>query len=123
MEILMAKFICYRTCQLKMPDGSIRFFTPGESVEADECPPHFEHSEKVQVDFIYSNKSILENAEWSFTMAKDAIFEKYGVELKREEGTTKAQIIDQILDIRFRALDVEPNKVVAPTTPSAKAKK
>lgn len=107
------KCICRNKCQARLDDDKIMFFYPGDIQEFEECPPHFEAVTEAKIDFTTAQEDELREAKWSFEEAHAVMLETYDAELKRVEGeTTKQDVIDQILDIRFRALDIDPNKVV-----------
>jgi len=87
------------TCQIRMPDGAIRFFNAGDVEAFDECPPHFEPIAAREVDFVTASEAELMAAKWTLKEANTAMENVYGVQLKR---ASKAELVNQILDIRFR---------------------
>jgi len=104
------KHLCLRTCQVDIY-GKITFVKRGDVIRSSEVDlgPRFKNLEEEaaphEVDFLTAKEEELINSKWSFSDAKKAIFDKFGVELKREEGTKKSEVIDQILDARFRSVD------------------
>jgi len=101
------KFLCLITCQAKLYD-KITFVKRGEVVRSPvDLGVRFKNLEAIEeheVDFLKAGEEELINTKWSFKEARKAIYDKFGVELKREEGTKKSEIIDQILDARFRSI-------------------
>ncbi len=99
------KAVCRRKCYIRTDDGVQKLFYPGQVHEFKKCPAHFEKLEDVAVDFLMATEDELTETKWKFSDAFDAILEECGVELKKEEGTKKSDIIDQILDARYRQVD------------------
>ena len=82
-----------------MPEGHIRYFKAGTVEAFDELPPHFEALEERPIDFTTAYEDELMEAKWTMKEANDAMKAAYGVALKRG---SKAELVNQILDIRFR---------------------
>ena len=103
------KHLCLQTCQVRLSD-KITLVKQGEVVRSSEdLGPRFKNLEapdnaSYEVDFLTAKEEELTNTKWKFEEARLAIYGKYGVELKREEGTKKSEIIAQILDARFRSI-------------------
>jgi hypothetical protein len=101
----MMKCVCRTQCQTRLDGGKIKFFNVGDVGEFEKCPTHFESLEKVEeVSFQTASKDELLEAKWKRADAVDFIKEKGG-EPKVTSKTTKTQIVDQILDARFREVD------------------
>lgn len=99
------KCVCRTQCQTRLDSGKIKFFNVGDVENFKKCPTHFESLETLEdVDFDTASKEELMEAKWKRTDAKDFIKEKGGVPKVTGE-TTKAELIDQILDARFREVD------------------
>lgn len=111
----MPSYIADTNCQIRMPDDSIRFFDAGAVVR---LPEDFEaptvlraigvpqakvatDSEDVPLlDFATASEDELLEADWDFDDAEAAMQEIFGKSLK--PVSTKSELIEQILDIRFR---------------------
>ena len=107
--------VCEKRCQAKLDWGKTTFFKKGQVQEFEKCPSYFrplEGDDSTLVDFLTAGEEELTLATWKFDDAFKAIKEKYNVDLKREEGTKKSEVIAQILDARFRSIDIDPNKVI-----------
>lgn len=109
------KCVCIKTCQIRHNDR-ITFVMKGEVYEFDECPANFrvvagEAEEAPAVDFTKASEDELKAAKWKFEDANAAMEQAYGKSLEKEEGTKKSDVIAQILDIRYRAVNIikEPN--------------
>lgn len=101
------KCVARRRCQAKV-QSRIVTFARGQVQEFDECPPHFEviEGDKAPViDFIKAGRPELMAAKWTFEDANSAMLQMYGKQLKKEEGTKKSEIVEQIIDIRYRAVN------------------
>lgn len=94
--------VCTKTCQARI-NGVIVFVRKGEVVVPDEITPEtFEALEAYEIDFENATEETLTATKWTFDEAFDAVKEAFDVELKKEEGTTKSDVIKQILDARYR---------------------
>lgn len=103
------KYLCLQTCQVRVGKRPM-LVNSGMVVDLPEDPgarfrcledeeaPH-------EVDFTKATEQELTAAKWDFKAARLAIYEAYGVELKLEEGDKKSDIIAQILDAKFRAVN------------------
>lgn len=102
------KYVCMRTCQLRV-HGRARFISRGTVIELEKDPGNRFRSigtpEAAPVNFLTAKEGELQNSKWTFKAAQKAILDQYGVKLFKEEGTKKSDIIGQILDARFRAID------------------
>ena len=103
------KYVCLKTCQLRI-NGHITFCEKGEIYNLKEANQFFRCiEEKVvpdyKIDFIKASEAELKGAKWKFDDAFKAIKEHFDVELDKEEGTRKSDVIKQILDARYRALN------------------
>jgi len=111
------KYVCRKNCQHR-DNGKIRFCERGRVYEFAEKPKFGfdtigEKSEPdYKLDFLTASEEELKKTKWSFDDASDAIQAAYGVELFREEGTRKSEVIDQILDARFRSVEVKVESTV-----------
>lgn len=101
------KYICKRTCQLRIND-QITLVSRGDVIELDKDPGAkcFEsiETEAYKLDFTKASEQELKLTKWTFNEAYKAIKAKYDVELHKEEGTKRSEVIDQILDARYRAI-------------------
>lgn len=88
----------------------------GEIHDLPECPTHFSSLEdedtQREVNFLTDGEEALMELKWKFSDAAEAVKEAYDADLKKHEDTTKADIVAQILDARYRALDLDPNTQV-----------
>ena len=100
------KCIC-RVKSFATPIGAPRhrMYSPGQVDEFEKCPTHFNPLSKAKVDFLTASKEELTSVKWKFEDAYAAVIEAYEVELFREDGTKKSEIVAQILDARERATD------------------
>jgi hypothetical protein len=90
------------SCQVWV-NGKITFFMAGQVADFDECPVHFTSlEEKKDIDFARDTEDMLLNSKWSFKQASDAAKELYNVTLKKG---SKADLVSQILDARYRKVD------------------
>jgi len=110
------KYVCRVTCQHKI-EGKITFCERGYIFEFAEDPgPRFECLEakpgatpidkQYEIDFLKASEDELKEAKWEFKQAYEAIKDAYDIELFKEKGTRKSEIISQILDARFRAVTI-----------------
>ncbi len=96
------KCICTAKCFIKH-DGRTARFNPGQVIEFEECPTHFEElKENTPLDFLTSGEEKLLNTKWRLEDAKKAIKAAFGVTLT---GKKKETIVKQILDARNRSVD------------------
>ena len=107
------KCVCTRTCQVKIGKAII-FVAKDEVMDFEECPAHFQVLDAdVPVDFENDSEQVLMEKKWKFKEAAKAVKELFGVELKKKEGDNKSDVIERIVDARYRSLDgFVPNKVV-----------
>jgi len=97
------KFVCVKKCQVRDDFGQVHLVYPGEVFDLEEKPSHFERLGQARVvNFLEASEAELLNMEWKFSEASKTIKEKYGIELKRQ---SKAEVVAQILDARYRAVD------------------
>lgn len=104
----MKKYVCTRKCQIKVGER-ITFVNTGTVVTLEKDPgKNFRSIDGEQddpINFLTAKKGELQKSKWTFKAAQKAILDKYGIELFKEEGTRRSEIIDQILDARFRSID------------------
>jgi len=103
------KYVCLQTCQIKVYEKTT-LVKRGAVVDVPDDPgQRFRCLEdpvvEYQIDFLKASEQELKNAKWKFADAKKAIGEAYGVELTREDGDKKSDIIAQILDAKYRAIN------------------
>ena len=105
------KYVCRQTCQVRIR-GKITLCNKGGIYNLEEPNARFDciepEAQTYEVDFLKASKEELREAKWKFSDAKAAIKEAYDVSIHKEEGTTRMNVIDQILDARYRAIDVIP---------------
>ena len=92
--------------------GEVIYLIPvGRVLSEDEVKdnlkehPCFRGLEEDPLSFETSSREELEARKWKFSEASEAIKQLYNVDLKKEEGTLKSDIITQIFDARFREVD------------------
>ena len=108
------KYVCLQTCQIRK-GPQILLCEKGEIYELDKPNPRFQCIEEkaaptYSIDFLKASESELKEAKWKFSDAYDAIKEKFDIEL--EKGSKKSDIVAQILDARFRAVNhIDPVKL------------
>lgn len=101
------KCVCRTTCQARLAGGKIKLFKRGEVGDFEECPIHFEAIDEKKpdtLDFLTASEDELLEATWTVTAARKAIKDKFGITLKNPKGTKKVDLIDQILDARYRGV-------------------
>ena len=99
------KCVCRTKCQTRLSSGKIKFFTPGMVEEFSKCPTHFEPIEEIEeVNFQTASKEELMAAKWKKEDAVAFIHEK-GAEPIIEDQIKKSDLVDMILDARFREVD------------------
>lgn len=102
----MSDFLCTRTCQTRIKGGKITFIERGKVLQAEKNPKKdcFVKiaSEEHTLDFITASEEELEAATWTHAAAAVAISKAYKVALVKKAGDTKADVIERILDIRYR---------------------
>lgn len=103
------KYKCVKKCQVRLPDG-VHLVGKGKVFSEDQVKgianhPCFISLDQEALNFETASREELEARPWKFSDAYKAIEELYGVQLKKEEGTLKSDIITQIFDARFREVD------------------
>jgi len=98
------KCVCVTKCYIEGPSGRNQLFVRGDVAEFKICPDHFVSldSEEYEFSFAKASETELLEATWSFSEAKDFVKIAYDRELKK---TDKADIVKQILDARYRAVN------------------
>lgn len=99
------KCVAERDCQAHLDNGKIKFFNRGDVESFKKCPPWFsplEGKEAKVIDFATASEKEMTVAKWKFTEAAEQILDVYGVELEKKDGDRKSDIIERIVDIRFR---------------------
>ena len=98
-----------------MVGTKIRLVRKGDVIELAKPHSHFRALEATPevpvvapVDFLKASAAELQAAKWKFKDAAEAVKEAYNVDLFKEDGTKKSEIISQIIDARFRAVDMKP---------------
>lgn len=101
------QFLCTQTCQIRIA-GKIHFVEAGEvrSLPANPYEKCFISLEDpaYSVDFGVASRQELLQAKWKLSEAQAAMQELFGEELIKHEGDKKADLVERILDIRFRAV-------------------
>ena len=101
------KCICTKTCQIRI-DGKIHLVEKGDVKELAELPANGRFistdAPDYEVDFSKASEKELMETKWKFSEAKAFILASYDVELKKEEGDKKSDIVARILDARYRAV-------------------
>lgn len=103
--------ICINKCQVRV-GKKIHTVRVGKTMEIEGKHACFRPIGEHKIDFSKAGREELQAGKWNFSEANDAMASLYSKELFKEEGTKKSDIIDQILDIRYRAIDVNPNTTV-----------
>jgi len=102
------KCVCDRDCQTRV-GGKIVFFNQGMVESFDKCPPNFSPIDNSdEVDFLTTGEDALMAMDWKFSQAAEAIKTAFNIDLVKGPKTA---VVDQILDARYRSLDIDPNKV------------
>lgn len=107
------KCVCTKVHQRRL-NGKITLVSRGQVFDFEKCPDLFspmDNGDSYVIDFTKAEEEELMAAKWAFKDASAVMLETYGIELKREEGTKKSEVVAQILDIRFRSTDIDPAKV------------
>jgi len=102
------KCLCKATCQIRI-DGQITFVEADDVIELDELPDNgcfmSLEDDGYAVDFITASREELMSVKWKFSDAAKAIFDAYRVTIRREDGDKKSDVVEAILDARYRAID------------------
>ncbi len=102
------KQLCTDTCQLRLdgPKGRIYLVEKDQVVNYKDKHPCLSplEIEDYVLDFLTAGASELEEAKWKFEDAAKVIKEAYNVTLKK--GTSKADVIKELIDIRYRHADM-----------------
>ena len=95
-------------CQIRI-NGKITFVGVGEVKELKKEHHCFRavggETPDVELDFTKASEAELKASNWTFKEAQKAVMQAYNVELQREEGDKKSDIIGKILDAKFRSID------------------
>lgn len=96
------KCVCVQTCYIKDDEGKPRLYEKGQVANFKNPGQHFK---KLGVDFdiLTATEAELLETKWSFEEAKATYKEKYGVTLRKYKD--KDKIVNQMLDVRFRAIN------------------
>lgn len=98
------KFVCDTSCQVRLPDGSIRTFYDGQVwdfEEGFEVPPHFRALETA-FDFGEASKEELMAAKWTYKALNAYCQEHFKVEMPKG---SKADMVTKFLDIKLRHIE------------------
>jgi len=103
------KYVCIRTCQIRIA-GKITLCEKGNIYELKEADPRFQCIEEkaapeYKIDFLKASEAELKEAKWNFKDAAKVMKEHFDKKLNNEDGTKKSDVIKQILDIRYRAVN------------------
>ena len=103
------KAVCIRTCKV-MIQGRSRFVKKGDVVNLEEehrcfrsLEPTPTQPEPEPIDILKASEEELKEGDWKFKDAYEVIMSELGVKL--EKGTKK-EVIQQIMDARYRAIDL-----------------
>jgi len=100
------KCLCLRTCQARKDDGAVTFVKEGEVRSFLKCPEYFTPVASIkEIDFTTAGEDELMAASWTFDEAYAAVLAAFNIELFKEEGTKKSEVVTQILDAKFRHVD------------------
>jgi hypothetical protein len=98
--------LCLITCQARRDDGSVTYVKRGEVRTFLKCPEYFTPVDSIgSVDFTTAGEEELMAASWTFDEAHEAILAAFNIELVKEDGTKKSEVVTQILDAKFRYTD------------------
>lgn len=101
------KCICKVKCFINF-DGKSRRFNPGEVIDVDKCPAHFESLEKAAINFDIAGEEELMAVEFDLKELKGYILKAYD----KKAGTLgKKKTVDMLLDCRQRAVTVNLDKL------------
>ncbi len=103
------KQLCTETCQLRLdgPKGRIYLVEKDQVVDykgKHKCLQPLQ-AESYELNFLTAGAQELEETKWKFEEAAKAIQKAFNVALKKREN--KADVIKEILDIRYRHADME----------------
>jgi hypothetical protein len=106
------KCVAISACQTRLDgSGKIRFFNPGEVGEFKKCPSNFQSlEEEYELDFLRATEVELMSSTWAFAEAAAVIKEVFDHELTQPEAGeagAKANVVAQIIDVRFRNADTQ----------------
>ena len=100
------KCVCDKKCQTVI-DGLVHFCSKGRVEDFDECPSNWtplEGPKAKAVDFGTASEDELMETKWKYSDAKAFVKDTYNVTLKKHRDTTKKQLVEMILDARYRAV-------------------
>ena len=103
------KYVCLKTCQIRK-GTQIVLCTKGDIIELPKPDPRFQCIEEkaapeYKIDFLKASEAELKEAKWNFKDAAKVMKEHFDKKLDNEDGTKKSDVIKQILDIRYRAVN------------------
>ena len=109
------KFLCTRTCQITDDNEKIILIEQGSVIDSEKNPKKGcfksldgEKGETHKIDFTTASEDELLSAKWSVAVAKEEILKAYKVELKIKSDDKKSDVVDRILDIRYRNNSIKP---------------
>ena len=102
-------YVCVKDCQLRI-DGQITFLVRGEVVNMESLPKSHEHcfngigDKEYSVNFGKASEAELMKAKWKVSEASSYCEKHYDKKIEKQEGDKKSDIVDKILDARYRAV-------------------
>jgi hypothetical protein len=96
------KCVCRKTCQIRMDDGSIKFFHEGAIQDFVVCPTHFEPmggDAPYVVNFDTAGEQELLAAEFELDALRMYIETKYD---RKPGNRGKEKLVEMLMDCRFR---------------------
>lgn len=106
--------VAKQSCQIiRKSDNHIMTVSKGDVVDFEGGHLHLQPLSgptAKKVDFLQAGEAELLESKWTFKEAAKAIADLYKIRLKKSDK--KSEVVTQILDARYRGLDVDPNKRV-----------
>jgi hypothetical protein len=94
--------ICLKDCQVRLPDGYVRYYYKNDIDDFEKCPRHFrEIRDNSAIDFDTITIDELKKRDFKLSELKQYIYDKYGIKAgnRKEEKT-----IELLADCRYREI-------------------
>jgi len=105
----MNRAVCVNTCQTRI-EGKITYVQQGQTVDLDTIEGNencFEPLHGRSIDFVNASEQELLDSDWKFAEANKAMQSAFGKSLTWEEGVKKSDVVEEIMDIRYRHKDMD----------------
>ena len=102
-------YVCVKACQLRV-GKQITFVAKGQVVNVESIPKSHAHcfnsmgDKEYSVNFGEATEEELMKAKWKVSEASSYCEKHYDTKIEKQEGDKKSDIVDKILDARYRAV-------------------